>query len=426
MRVLIVSYYFPPAGGGGVQRVLKLCKHLPEVGWDVEMLAPDDPKWSAHDPGLAAEVPADTVVHRAAYHGPSHTQSAVERLAAARGLRGVATRGSVYGRRLLLPDAEVVWVPSAVRRAARIVRDRRIDLVLTTSPPVSVHLIGSIVARRTGVPWVADLRDSWLANPHRRYENRSVRAKRSVEERIARTALRSVSGLAAVTDVIAAEARALAPAGVPAAVIANGCDFDEFAGLAHRRGERMEVLHAGNFFGNRSPRPFLLGLRALLDRRPDLRGVVRTRFVGGFRESDRAWAETLGLGDALSIEGFLPHSEALRAMKAAAVLLLLIPESAGLGVTVLSGKLYEYLAAERPMLAMVPPTGLAADVLRETGFAWIVGPDDSGAAADALEDAADRWLAGGADDRILPAELRARLDRRARAAEMADLFRRAI
>jgi glycosyltransferase involved in cell wall biosynthesis len=426
MRVLIVSYYFPPAGGGGVQRVLKLCKHLPEVGWDVEVLAPDDPKWSARDPGLAAEVPSDTVVHRAAYHGPSHERSAVERLAAARGLRGLGTRGSVYGRRLLLPDAEVVWVPSAARRAVRLVGDRRIDLVMTTSPPVSVHLIGAVAARRTGVPWVADLRDSWLANPHRRYQQRSVRMKRAVEERIARTALRTVSGLAAVTGAIDAEARALAPAGVPSAVIANGCDFDEFAGLEHRRGERMEILHAGNFFGNRTPRPFLLGLRRLLDRRPDLRGVVRARFVGGFRESDRAWARTLDLGEALSIEPFLPHSEALAAMKAASLLLLLIPESAGLGVTVLSGKLYEYLAAERPVLAMVPLEGLAAGVLRETGFAWIAGPDDSDAAAAAIEEAAGRWLAGEPDDRILPAELRARLDRRARAAEMADLFRRAM
>ena len=70
MRALIVSYYFPPAGGGGVQRVLKLCKHLPAFGWDVDVLAPDDPTWVAHDPGLAAEIPSGTVVHRARYRGP--------------------------------------------------------------------------------------------------------------------------------------------------------------------------------------------------------------------------------------------------------------------------------------------------------------------------------------------------------------------
>ena len=75
MRVLIVSFYFPPAGGGGVQRVLKLCRHLPELGVDVDVLAPDDPKWSAVDPGLAADIPPATTVHRARYRGPSHAQT---------------------------------------------------------------------------------------------------------------------------------------------------------------------------------------------------------------------------------------------------------------------------------------------------------------------------------------------------------------
>ena len=110
MRALIVSYYFPPAGGGGVQRVLKLCKHLPAFGWDVDVLAPDDPKWVAHDPGLAAEIPAGTVVHRARYRGPSDERPAADVLAGAEGLRGVATRAGLYGRQLLVPDPRVVWV----------------------------------------------------------------------------------------------------------------------------------------------------------------------------------------------------------------------------------------------------------------------------------------------------------------------------
>ncbi len=100
------------------------------------------------------------------------------------------TPGST-GRRLLLPDPEVAWVPDAVRVGARVIREREIDCVLTTSPPSSAHLIGAALARRTGVRFVADMRDSWLANPHRRYERRSVRAKRAVEERIARRVLGS-------------------------------------------------------------------------------------------------------------------------------------------------------------------------------------------------------------------------------------------
>ena len=285
MRALIVSYYFPPAGGGGVQRVLKLCKHLPAFGWDVDVLAPDDPKWVAHDPGLAAEIPAGTVVHRARYRGPSDERPAADVLAGAEGLRGVATRAGLYGRQLLVPDPRVVWVPDAARAAVRIVRERSASVVLTTSPPSSAHMIGNVVARRTGVPWIADLRDSWLANPHRRYDRRSVRAKRAVLETMARRTFARVSALTAVTETIADEARALAPAGTPSAVISNGCDFDEFAGLEHTPSDRLRILHAGFFFGVRSPRPFLEALARLLADRPELRerdrGALRRRLSHG-------------------------------------------------------------------------------------------------------------------------------------------------
>ncbi len=423
MRALIVSYYFPPAGGGGVQRVLKLCKHLPAFGWDVDVLAPDDPKWVAHDPGLAAEIPAGTVVHRARYRGPSDERPAADVLAGAEGLRGVATRAGLYGRQLLVPDPRVVWVPDAARAAVRIVRERSASVVLTTSPPSSAHMIGNVVARRTGVPWIADLRDSWLANPHRRYDRRSVRAKRAVLETMARRTFARVSALTAVTETIADEARALAPAGTPSAVISNGCDFDEFAGLEHTPSDRLRILHAGFFFGVRSPRPFLEALARLLADRPELREVIEARFVGGFRTADRQWAESLGLGAALRIDGFLPHDQALAAMKGADALLLLIPRAGGLGLSVLSGKLFEYLAAERPVLALVPPEGIAADLLRSTGFARIADPDDVGAIRAQLEDLVEAWRAGDLGDRPLPADLRERLDRRTRASEMADVFR---
>lgn len=423
MRALIVSYYFPPAGGGGVQRVLKLCKHLPAFGWEVDVLAPDDPKWVAHDPGLAAEIPAGTVVHRARYRGPSDERPAADVLAGAEGLRGVATRAGLYGRQLLVPDPRVVWVPDAARAAVRIVRERSASVVLTTSPPSSAHMIGNVVARRTGVPWIADLRDSWLANPHRRYDRRSVRAKRAVLDTMARRTFARVSAVTAVTETIADEARALAPAGTPSAVISNGCDFDEFAGLEHTPSDRLRILHAGFFFGVRSPRPFLEALARLLADRPELRDVVEARFVGGFRTADRQWAESLGLGAALRIDGFLPHDQALAAMKGADALLLLIPRAGGLGLSVLSGKLFEYLAAERPVLALVPPEGIAADLLRSTGFARIADPDDVGAIREQLEDLVEAWRAGDLGDRPLPADLRERLDRRTRASEMADVFR---
>ncbi len=426
MRVLIVSFYFPPAGGGGVQRVLKLCRHLPELGIDVDVLAPDDPKWSAVDPGLAADIPATTTVHRARYRGPSHAQTPAARLAAAHGLKGLGVRAALLGRRVLLPDPEVAWFADAVRAGTRIVREREIDVVLSTSPPNSVHVIGAAIARRAGVPLVTDFRDSWLANPHRRYERRSVRAKRAVEGRIARAALRRVAAVSAVTPSIAEEAAALAPAGTPVRVVANGCDFDEFDGLTYARGERMRIVHAGSFFGQRTPRPFLTAFAAYRAERPGVRGRVQAVFLGELRPADRSWALGLGLGDDLALEGFQPHARALAAMRAADVLLLLVPRAGGRGLTVVSGKVYEYLAAERPIVALVPPEGDAATLLRETGSAWIADPDDEAAIGAALADAVAAWEADRLGERRLTAEWRDRLDRRTRARELAEVLRAAV
>jgi glycosyltransferase involved in cell wall biosynthesis len=426
MRVLIVSFYFPPAGGGGVQRVLKLCRHLPELGIDVDVLAPDDPKWGAVDPGLAADIPPGTTVHRARYRGPSHAQTPAARLAAAHGIGALGVRAALLGRSALLPDPEVAWLPDALRAGVGAVRERGIDVVLSTSPPNSAHVIAAAIARRTGVPFVADFRDSWLANPHRRYERRSVRAKRAVEGRIARAALRRVAAISAVTPAIAEEARELAPEGTPVRVVANGCDFDEFAGLAYARGERMRIVHAGAFFGQRTPRPFLGAFTTLLRERPELRGRVQAAFLGELRPADREWALGLGLGDALALEGFRPHAEAIAAMRAADVLLLLVPRAGGRGLLVVSGKVFEYLAAERPILALVPPEGDAATLLRDTGSAWIADPDDEAAIGTALAEAVTAWEADALGTRQLTLVWRERLDRRTRARELAELLREAV
>jgi len=390
------------------------------------VLAPDDPKWGAVDPGLAADIPRGTTVHRARYRGPSHAQTPAARLAAAHGIGALGVRAALLGRSALLPDPEVAWLPDALRTGVRAVRERGIDVVLSTSPPNSAHVIAAAIARRSGVPFVADFRDSWLANPHRRYERRSVRAKRAVEARIAHAALRRVAAISAVTPAIAEEARELAPAGTPVRVVANGCDFDEFAGLAYARGERMRIVHAGSFFGQRTPRPFLSAFAALLRARPELRGRVQAAFLGELRPADREWALALGLGDALALEGFRPHAEAIAAMRAADVLLLLVPRAGGRGLSVVSGKVFEYLAAQRPIVALVPPEGDAASLLRDTGSAWIADPDDEAAIGAALDGAVTAWEADALGERQLTPEWRERLDRRTRAGELAELLREAV
>jgi glycosyltransferase involved in cell wall biosynthesis len=411
MKVLLVSMYFPPAGGGGVQRPLKLATHLPELGVETHVLAPDDPRWLHRDD---VPVPDKAIVHRVRYVGPSGRKLA-EDLHGVTGLRRGVVHARALGRRLLVPDENVTWNLTADRAAIRLIKREAIDVVITTSPPASVHLVGAVAKRATGVSWVADLRDSLVAHPHRRAESWLVRAKEWTAERVARHVARRADGIVAVSEAIADEARALEPRG-PVTTIANGSDFDDFDGLEYRRGERFRITHTGSFFGKRDPRPFLTALaRSGLD--------VEARFVGDFRSADRAWARERGLDDRLQLLPYAPRREALMLQRDSDALLLLIPEAAGRGRGVLSGKVFEYLAAERPILALVPPDGAAADLIRETGAGVVVAPEDVDGIRDALTALEARWREGKLNGTPLSDEWRERLSRRARTEEYAAFLR---
>ena len=183
MKVLLVSLYFPPAGGGGVQRTLKTATHLPGLGIETHVLAPDDPKWVHRDDEL--QPPTQAWMHRARYVGPRGRLPAQE-LHGKQGLERAGVQARLFGRRLLVPDENVTWNLTAIPAAIRIVRREGIDAVLTTSPPSSVHFVGAAVKRATGIPWVADLRDSLVAHPHRRGdERRLARIKEQGEHGVA-------------------------------------------------------------------------------------------------------------------------------------------------------------------------------------------------------------------------------------------------
>jgi glycosyltransferase involved in cell wall biosynthesis len=241
-----------------------------------------------------------------------------------------------------------------------------------------------------------------------------VRAKEQGHQLVARLAAQSADAVVTVSDAIADEMRGLGPKG-PVVTIANGSDFDDFAGLEYRGGaDRFRITHAGSFFGKRDPKPFLTAL-ARVD------GVV-ARFVGDFRSSDREWAQ--GIADRMELIPYAPHRRSLELQRDSEALLLLIPDAMGRGRGVLSGKVFEYLAAERPILALVPPDGAAARLLHDTGAGVVVAPDDIDGITRELTAMRDRWRAGELDGTGLSDEWRHRLSRRARVQELADLLER--
>lgn len=411
MRILICSFYFPPSGGGGVQRPLKFAQRLPELGIETRVVAPADSRWIHRDEPVSG-IPS-THVYRTPYLGPRGRRPA-EELFGTHGLERIRRRAALFPRRLLVPDENIAWVFSTVPAVARMVRRQEIDVLLTTSPPNSVQLIGAAVKSLTGVRWVADVRDSIIANPDRRIDSAAVRLKERTQRVVASLVARKADAIVAVTEQIATEMGEISPKAA-VTTIANGADFEDFAGLEYRANDRMRITHTGSFFGKRDPRPFLTALGRI-------DADVVARFVGDFRRADLDWVRDHGLADRLELIPFAPRRRSLELQRDSELLLLLLPDVGRRGRDVPSGKIYEYLAARRPILAAVPPDGTAAALIRDANAGTVVPPDDVDALEGAIQAFAQRWRRDGLPDIEHSAEFEQRISRTERVRELADLL----
>jgi glycosyltransferase involved in cell wall biosynthesis len=405
VKVLLVTMYFLPTAGGGAQRALKFATYLPELGIETHVLTPQESKWLQRDETVP--LPANVKVHRTRNPGPATRLRGRELHGRGRAAR-IAVEARLLPRRVLVPDASVFWALASIPAAARLVKNEGIDFVLTTSPPDSLHLLGAVVQRATAARWVADLRESIAFSPFRR---REVRGERLLAGLVARRA----DGVVAVADGIAAEVRELGRAHA-LEVIRNGCDFDDFDGLHYERGPLFRITHTGSFLDRRDPRAFLEALAGT-------RGDVVARFVGDLRPADWEYARALGIADRVEALPFVPRRQALALQRDSEALLLLVDDAEGRGRTVLTGKVFEYLAAGRPILAAAPLDGEAAALIRETGAGTVVAPDDVDGIRLALRELEQRWREGVLEPRPLSPERRAKLSRRFGAEQLAAFLR---
>ena len=433
--VLFVAFFFPPLGGGGVQRSLKFVRYLPGHGWQPRVLAAEADYWM-RDEALLAEVPPGTPVLRVAFGG--------RRLIAMGGRGGTRSRAATrflrgLSRLVLVPDAYVGWSRRAAAVAEEEIARHPCALLFTTSSPDSAHLVGRTVKRATGLPWVADFRDPWTARlsyapPTPLHHLRHLALERSC--------LHEADAVVVTTpetrDDFLKRHGGLDPAKF--CVIANGFDEEDFtaasaelaAGAGSGAGvdvgagawipaDGFPVLHAGQLNLDRPLGPFLAGLRLYRERGlgAGSAGAAReatTFLLGPCYDSHREEVKAAGLAD---IVRFLPgrtHRGAVAGMLSARVLLLLEHDS-DRGRLVLPGKVFEYLRAGRPILAVVPRGGAAARFVRETGAGIAVDPSNPVEIAEGLA----RLLGGEAEPRRTVVSA-ARYERRILTAELARLF----
>lgn len=395
-NVLFLAYDFPPISSAAAQRARGLARHLPAHGWQPVVVSPRAGVSWARDPATAEELPATLEVRRTASLEASRLLRRPGVTAGVKG--GERQRSSLLSRRLrewvLIPDSHVGWIPFALAAALR--RSQGVDVVLSTSPPASAHIAGGLVARLARKPWVADFQDPWSLPSFCAWGGRW---RPWVDGQLERKVLRGADAVVATTEWLGDELARRG--GERVTVVPNGCDPAELPETSPAR-DVFTLVHAGSFYGPRSPEPLLAAVAAALEAEPSMRGSVRVRLLGSEDARNEALlgaaTRRLGLEDVVERAGQVPRGESLAAIRGATALAL-VTDAREAGEGLIPLKLYEYLAAGRPVLALTPADGEAGRLLRATDAGLVVDPSDTMGARDALRRLYTRWRAGVSDGR---------------------------
>ncbi|HHS12852.1 MAG TPA: hypothetical protein ENN03_03675 [bacterium] len=430
-KVLFIAYYFPPAGGSAVQRILKFVKYLPRHGWMPVILTAREKDYALTDHSLTAEVPHGVRVVRTAapdlYRWYGRMRG--ERSETSPDLAAIADReGRSWKGRLALavrsaffiPDARAGWIPFAFRRAGKLIQEEGVRLVFVSGPPFSGTLAAGLAAARYGLPWVSDYRDPWTQAYF--YFKRPSWSRRW-EETLESQLIRRASALTAINEKIITGLREKYGFPEPgrAHIIHNGYDPEDFENLHPVKEKRFTIVYTGTLNTRMNPGMLLEAVRRLAGEMPDLKDRCRIKFIGRIGGDVMPMLQDPFFKGMIELHVHMAHRECLGHAQGAHLLLLIIPRSSG-NELIMTGKLFEYLRTGNPILCL-SDSGDAADVIRRSGSGFVLTDGDIEGTVRILRESYRRWKQGR---RILDTNpdpgLLERFDRRRSARILACLF----
>ena len=375
-RVLIVSYYWPPTGGSGVQRWVKFAKYLPSFGWQPVIYTPENPEQLARDESLLKEIPEEVEVIRTPIREPyeiyrrlsgkkNSTGQASEVNPLNSGRKSFKQKLAVWVRgNLFVPDPRAGWVAPSVRFLKKYLEEHPVDVVVTTGPPQSMHLIGRNLKRTTGIRWIADFRDPWTQMFYFKHMGLWPLAERR-HRKLEKSVLDEADGIISVTPLVQQDFQAMTT--TPVHLITNGFDEDDFpAGERTQSGESFSIVHTGLFASDGNPELLWQVLRELCEENAEFGKALKIRLIGKTDKEIGASLEASGLKDKVELCGYLDHALTVSAQRDADMLILPLRKEPEYR-KVLPGKIFEYLASGRPVLGIGQEDGAAATVLRDCG-----------------------------------------------------------
>lgn len=370
-KVLIITYYWPPAGGPGVQRWLKFVKYLPEFGIEPIVFIPENPNYPIHDESILQEVPQNLTVLKTPIKEPYGWASALSRKRTKQLSSGIVTkpenqsllqklmlyiRGNCY-----VPDARVAWVKPSVKYLTTYLKENDIGTIITTGPPHSLHLIGlKLKAIVPNLQWIADFRDPWTTiGYHSKLRMTENTQKKHLD--LERSVLQNADHIVVTSPTTKTEFEAKTHR--PVSVITNGYDLAE--NTKESLNNKFTITHVGSLLSGRNPEALWSAISQLIKDDASFAASFQMVFAGVVSPEIIASLKSFKLEDKLVLKGYVSHQKAIELQQNANILLLIEiddPETK----SILPGKLYEYLAARRPILAVGPKYSDIEGIVKQT------------------------------------------------------------
>ncbi|HRX11092.1 MAG TPA: glycosyltransferase family 4 protein [Draconibacterium sp.] len=372
-KVLIITYYWPPSGGGGVMRWLKMSKFLPELGWQPIIYTPENPDPSVIDESLLSEIHPDIIELKTPIWEPYNFYRKITGKKSGEkfksGYISEAAEGnwksklSVFIRgNFLIPDPRKFWIKPSVKFLNKFLNENPVDLIISTGPPHSMHIIALGLKKKFNLPWIADFRDPWtdIDFYHKlKLTTWADKKHRNLEKKV----LAAADHVVTVSPGCAADIQKIAHRKIE--VINNGFDPTDYDFELPKLDEKFTISHFGAFNKDRNPAALWKVLGELASVNPDFKKLLQIKLIGQTDQSVISEIEKNKLKENLVVKDHLAHKEGLIELSKSQVLLLPLNDAPNVK-GILPGKMYEYMALRRPILALGPTDADYAKILGET------------------------------------------------------------
>ncbi|MBR2065227.1 MAG: glycosyltransferase family 4 protein [Bacteroidales bacterium] len=406
-RVLIISYYWPPTGGSGVQRWVKFAKYLPEEGWQPVIYTPENPEQLAVDTTLEAEIPVETEIIKTHITEPyglykkflrrsGHSKEAVEVNPVNAQNKSFAQKAAMWVRgNFFRPDPRCLWIRPSVKFLKKYLKEHPVDLIVSTGPPQSMHMIGLRLAEGTGLPWIADFRDPWTKIFYFKHLSMTKTTERW-HEKMEKKVLDNASAVVAVSPLVQKDFQSMTK--TPVELITNGfdeCDFPQ--GECHEADGGPDrdfiITHTGLFAADGNPTTLWEVLSERCSKDEKFKKHLKIKLIGKTDDQIKNAIAEAGLKDNVIDMGYQPHAKAIEEQRTASLLILPLRKEPEYKA-VLPGKLFEYLASLRPVLGIGQPDGAMSMILDSTKAGVVLDWEDKASIGKFIEQCWKKHLEG--------------------------------